>query len=207
MKIVITLLAALALLHSAHAAEKFLEQHTAQALAAGNPAAVVRALEREVSRSNVIAALELGLMYRDGKGVAVDYAKARKFLKRAASMDEIRMWYKRGVPDAQYALAVMLRDGVGGNTDGSGAASWFEEAAEAGHAQSQRALAQMYFKGAGVSRDPERAFIWSSIAARSLEGAEKEAMERIHDLAQKELKPQQLARAGIVVSAWKPKAS
>jgi TPR repeat protein len=207
MRIVTTLLAALVLSHSAHAAEKFLEQHTAQALAAGNPAAVVRALEREVSRSNVIAALELGLMYRDGKGVAVDYAKARKFLKRAAAMDEIRMWYKRGVPDAQYALAVMLRDGVGAKTDGSGAASWFEEAAEAGHAQSQRALAQMYFKGSGVSRDLERAFIWSSIAARSLEGAEKQEMEQIHDLSQKELEPRRLARAEAVVGAWKPKAS
>lgn len=207
MRTVLTLLAAFALASSAHAAEKFLEEHTTRALAAGDPAAVVHALEREVSRSNVIAALELGLMYRDGKGVAVDHAKARKFLKIAAQTDLVRMWYKLGVPAAQYALAVMLRDGVGGKASGASAAAWFEEAAELNDAQAQRALAQMYFKGAGVNRDPERAFVWSSIAARSLEGAEKEEMERIHDLSQKELKPQQLSRAGIVVSAWKPKAS
>lgn len=205
MRTVLTLLAAFALASSAHAAEKFLEEHTAKALAAGEPAAVVDALEREVSRNNVIAALELGRMYRDGKGVAVDYAKARRFLKLSAETDLVRLWYKFGVPEAQYALGVMLRDGVGGKADASSAAAWFEQAAELNHVPSQRALAQMYFKGKG--RDPERAFIWSSIAARSLTAAEKEEMDQIRDLSQKEMKPQQLARAGVVVGAWKPKAS
>ena len=205
MRTVLTLLAAFALACSAHAAEKFLEEHTAKALAAGDPAAVVAALEREVSRNNVIAALELGRMYRDGKGLAVDYAKARRFLKVAAETDLVRLWYKLGVPAAQYALAVMLRDGVGGKADPSGAAAWFEEAAELNYAPAQRALAQMYFNG--TKRDPERAFVWSSIAARSLDAAEKEEMDHIRDLSQKELKPQQLARAGVVVGAWKPKAS
>jgi TPR repeat protein len=207
MRIVLTLLAALALASSAHAAEKFLEEHTAHALAAGDPAAIVHALEREVSRNNVIAALEFGRMYRDGKVVAADYAKARRFLKLAARTGLVRLWYKLGVPEAQYALAVMLRDGVGGKADASSASAWFEEAAELNHVQSQRALARMYFKGAGVRRDPERAFVWSSIAARSLEAAEKEEMERIHDALQKELKPQQLARARHMMSAWKPRVS
>jgi TPR repeat protein len=205
MRTVVTLIAALVLAHSAHAAEKFLEQHTDRALAAGNPAAVVDALEREVSRNNVVAALELGRMYRDGKVVAVDYAKARKFLKAAAQTDLVRLWYKLGIPAAQYELGVMLRDGVGGKADGASAAAWFEEAAELNYAQAQRALAQMYFKGAGVKHDPERAFVWSSIAARSFEGKEKEQMEQLRDLSQKELKPQELARAGVVVGAWKPK--
>lgn len=207
MRTVVTLVAALVLSLSAHAAEKFLEQHTARALAAGNPAAIVDALEREVSRNNVIAALELGRMYRDGKGVAVDYAKARRFLKFAAQTDLMRLWYKLGVADAQYALGVMLRDGVGGKADPQGAAAWFEEAAELNHVQAQRALAQLYFRSTGARHDPERAFIWSSIAARSLETAEKEEMEQIRNLSQKELKPQQLARAGSAIGAWKPKAS
>jgi len=205
MRTVVTLVAALVLSHSAYGAEKFLEEHTALALKAGNPAAVVDALEGQVSRNNVIAALELGRMYRDGKVVAVDYAKARKFLKAAAQTDLVRLWYKFGVPEAQYELGVMLRDGVGGKADGASAAAWFEEAAELNYSQAQRALAQMYFKGAGVKHDPERAFVWSSIAARSLEGKDKEQMEQLRDLSQKELKPQQLARAGVVVGAWKPK--
>lgn len=207
MRIVVTLLALLALSPGAQAAEKFLEEVTAKARAAGEPAAVVRALEKEVSRANVIAALELGLMYRDGKGTPVDYAKARRFLKRAAQVDLVRMWYKLGVPAAQYALGVMLRDGVGGKADLQGAAAWFEEAAELNHVQAQRALAQLYFRSTGARHDPERAFIWSSIAARSLEAAEKEEMEQVRNLSRKELKPQQLARAGNAISAWKPKAS
>ena len=205
MRTVVTLLSALVLSHSTHAAERFLEEHAAHALAAGTPAAVVDALEGEVSRNNVIAAFELALVYRDGKGVAVDHAKARRFLKVAAQPDFIRMWYKLGVPAAQYALAVMLRDGVGGKADPSSAAAWFEEAAELNYAPAQRALAQLYFKGA--TRDPERAFVWSSIAARSLDAAEKEEMDQIRDLSQKELKPQQLARAGHLISAWKAKTS
>lgn len=205
MRTIVTVIAALVLAQSTYAAEKILEANTAKALAAGNPAAIVPALEREVSRHNVIAALELGRMYRDGKGVAFDYAKARRFLKVAAETDLVRLWYKFGVPEAQYALGVMLRDGVGGKADPSSAAAWFEEAAELNYAPAQRALAQLYFRGA--TRDPERAFVWSSIAARSLDAAEKEEMDQIRDLSQKELKPQQLARAGVVVGAWKPKAS
>jgi hypothetical protein len=137
----------------------------------------------------------------------VDYAKARKFLKRAARMDLVRLWYKLGVPEAQYALGVMLRDGLGGTADASSASAWFEEAAELNHAPAQRALAQMYFKGAGVARDPERAFIWASIAARSLEAAEKAEMEQMRDALQKELQPQQLGRAEHVITAWKPRVS
>lgn len=207
MKLLVTLIAALALAHNANAAEKFLEEMTAKALTAGEPAAVAKALEREVYRGNVVAALELGRMYRDGKGIPADHAKARKMLNRAAEADEIRLFYKLGVPEAKYSLAVMLRDGIGGKPDPSGARAWFEEAAELGHAQSQRTLAQMYFNGTGVTRNPERAFIWSSIAANSLTALEKEEMEQIRSLAQKQLEPQQLARAGNLVSTWKPKPS
>ena len=207
MRTVIALLAALVLAHSAHAADKFLEEHTARALAAGNPADVVRALEVEVSRGNVIAALELGLMYRDGKGVAADHVQARKYLTRAAETDLIRLWYKLGLPAAQYNLAVMLRDGVGGKADATAAAFWFEEAAELGHVESQRVLARMYVKGAGVTPDPERAFFWSSIAAKSLDATEKMEMEQIRDTAQKQLEPRRLARATHSVETWKRKIS
>ena len=207
MRTVVTLLAALVFAHSAHAAEKFLEEQTARARAAGDPAAVVDALETQVSRSNVIAALELGLMYRDGKGVAADHVQARKYLTRAAETDLIRLWYKLGLPAAQYNLAVMLRDGVGGKADATAAAFWFEEAAELGHVESQRVLARMYVKGAGVTPDPERAFFWSSIAAKSLDATEKMEMEQIRDTAQKQLEPRRLARATHSVETWKRKIS
>lgn len=207
MRILLTLLASLLLSNSAFAAENFLEDMTAKALAAGDSKAIVKALKREVGSGNVVAAMELGLMYRDGKGVAVDYGQARKYLTRAAETDLVRLWYKLGLPKAQYALAVMLRDGVGGKADAPAAAFWFEQAAELGHVHSQRMLAQMYFNGAGVKRNPERAFFWSSIAARSLDAAEKREMEQIHDAAQKQLEPKQLARATHSVETWKRRTS
>ncbi|KPK17981.1 MAG: sel1 repeat family protein [Betaproteobacteria bacterium] len=206
MRILVAAFAALSLLsQNAHAAEKLLEQETAKALAAGEPAAVVKALEKKVDAGNVVAALELGLIYRDGKGVAQDYAKARRFLKIAATPAEIRLWYKYGVAEAQCALAVMLRDGIGGKANASAAVPWFESAAQQGRLPAQQALPQMYFNGTGIKRDPERAFMWSSIAAASASGAAQKEMEQIRDLAQKQLEPKQLARAGNLVKNWKPK--
>ena len=207
MRILVTLFAALLLSISAHAQDRLLEEMTAKALASGDPAIVVKALKSEISAGNVIAAMELGLMYRDGKGVAVDFPKARKYLRRAAETDLVRLWYKLGVPQAQYALGIMYRDGVGGKADAAAAVSWFEEAAELGHVQSQRMLAQMYSTGAGVKPNPERAFIWSSIATRALDAAEKQEMEQIRDAAQKQLEPKRLARATHSVETWKRKIS
>jgi len=207
MRIFITVLAAFLLSNSVHAAEKFLEEMTAKALARGDSAAVVKELKQEVSCGNVVAAMELGLMYRDGKGVAVDHVQARKYLTRAAETHLIRLWYKLGLPDAQYALAVMLRDGVGGKADATAAASWFEEAAELGHVDSQRVLAQMYSRGAGLKPDPERAFIWSSIAIKALDGSQKQEMEQLRDAVQKQLEPKRLARATHTVETWKRKIS
>ncbi len=208
MKILLAAFAAASLLsQNATGAENFQENETAKALAAGEPAAVVKALERQVRSGNVVSALELGLMYRDGKGVSQDYAKARKYLKNAAQPDEIRIWHKNGVPDAQYALAVMLRDGVGGKPNASAAVPWFERAAEQGRLPAQLALAQMYFNGAGIKRSPERAFIWASIAAASAGEAAKKEMEQIRDLARKQIEPKQLAKAENLVKAWKPKSS
>ena len=207
MKVLISLLATLVLSNSVHAAEKFLEEMTAKALARGDAAAVVKELKQQVSCGNVVAAMELGLMYRDGRGVAVDHVQARKYLTRAAETDLIRLWYKLGLREAQYVLAVMFRDGVGGKADASIAAFWFEEAAELGHVHSQRILAQMYFTGASIKPDPERAFFWSSIASRALDASEKQEMEQIRDAAQKQLEPKRLARATHSVESWKRKVS
>jgi TPR repeat protein len=206
MRILVAALASFVLSHNAYAAQNELTDATSKALTAGEPAAVVKALDKEVFRGNVVAAQQLGFMYRDGKGVTQDYAKARKLLQTAAEPNGIRIWYKHGLGDSQYALAVMLRDGIGGKPDASGAETWFKEAAEKGRAQAQLALAQMYFKGAGIKRNPERAFMWSSIAATRLtEAAQTEAVE-IRDQAQKQLASKQLANVGNLVNKWKPRA-
>lgn len=191
----------------ANAAENVLVENAAKALEAGDPATVLKALNKEVSRNNVIAALRLGLMLRDGGLVGKDPVQARKYLKLAAESDPIRFYYKLGLPEAQIALAEMLRDGVGGRADPAAAIAWFEEAAEQGYGPAQLAAAKLYIKGTGIRQNAERAFFWASIAALRLsESAQKEA-EQLRDLAQKQLAPAQLTRSKFQVDDWKPKAS
>jgi len=207
MRFLAAAMAASVLSHGAWAQDNDFKQTTDKALAAGGPEAVVQALDREVYRGNLIAALELGIMYRDGKIVTQDPVKARKFLKIASSTNLNRIWYRRGLPEAQHALAVMYQTGAGGKPDPSQAASWFQEAAEKGEVRSQLALAKMYSHGEGVARDPERAFLWGSIAAASLADAAQKEAEQIRDQSQQQLEPKKLAKAKTLLESWKPKRS
>jgi TPR repeat protein len=205
MRFLLAAFAAIVLSQNAFPAENNFQETTNRALAAGEPAAVVRALEKEINRGNIVAAQQLGLMYRDGKLVTQDYAKARKLLKVAADQNGIRAFFKLGLAESQYALGSMLRDGIGGKADAAAAASWLEHAAEQGYAQAQLAVARMYIKGAGIKQNPERAFLWSSIASKLLTEAAQKESDQIRDLAEKQLAPKQLAKARNLVNDWKPK--
>lgn len=207
MKLRLAVVGILALSVHAHAAQNDFEQATAKALAAGEPAAVVKALDKETYRGNLIAAQTLGLMYRDGKLVPQDQAQARKWLKVAAKPDLTRIWYRRGVAESQYALAVLLRDGLGGKPDPADAAYWFEQAAEQGEGQAQLALAKMQAKGAGIKQNSEGAYVWSSIAARTLTEAEQKEAEQIRDVARKQLPPERLKKADDLAGNWTPKSN
>lgn len=203
MRTLVAAFAALMLSHSVHANE--LQIAASKALAAGEPAAVMKAMDKEIYRGNIAAAYQLGLIYHEGKLVTRDDAKARKFLKMAAERSDIRLWFKLGIADAQYALGTMLRDGHGSKPDPAAAASWFEMAAQQGHTQAQLALAQIDFKTAGGKPNPERAFIWSSIAEKSLSDAAQKEAEQIRDAARKQLEPKRLASAEALISTWTPR--
>jgi len=176
-----------------------------KALAAGDTAAIVKALEKEIFRGNIVAAQHLGLLYRDGKQVKQDYALARKWLEVAATYDWKRMKHKRGLADAQYALGMMLRDGVGASPDIKQAAHWLNQAADQGDAQAQLTLAKLHMDGKGIKQDIEQAFVWASIAANWLTEAAKTEAELLRDLAQKQLNAKQLEKAEKLVSAWTPR--
>ena len=176
---------------------------TDKALAAGSPEDVLKALDKEIYRGNLVAARELGLMYRDGKQVPQDSAKAQKFLKIAADTNLNRIWFRYGIADAQYELAMMLQSA--NKPAPAEAETWYRKAAELGHAPSQLALAKMYSNGAGIKRNPERALFWSSVAATSLQEAPLKEAETLRDAAQKQLDPKQLAKTRSLLSEWKPK--
>jgi len=67
----------------------------------------------------------LGVMYRDGKGVTRDYAEAVKWFRPAAA---------QGNAYAQFNLGVMYRDGKGVIQDYVRAHMWFNVSAVSGDA-------------------------------------------------------------------------
>jgi TPR repeat protein len=205
MKILVALLSASLLAVSAHAADNDFQATTDKALAAGSPAAVIKALDKQAYRGNLVAALQLGRIYRDGKLVPRDYAKAKKYLIDAASSNLTRVWYRRGHAEAQYELALMLQSGSGSKPDHPAAESWFKQAAEQADGPSQLALAKMYFNGDGIKRNIEQAFFWSSIATASLSDAALKEAEQIRDQAQAQLDPKLLAKSKTLVGNWKRK--
>jgi TPR repeat protein len=74
------------------------------------------------SAGDASAAYRLGLLYRDGKGVASDPAAAARWLEVAA---------KGGHTQAEIALAGMYEQGVGVVRDPAAAYAWLDRAAAA----------------------------------------------------------------------------
>ncbi len=80
-------------------------------------AAAVRTLAEQ---GDAKAQFALGTMYRDGRGVARDYAEALRWWRKAAEL---------GVVDAQYALGNIYSGGSGIARDSILARMWYSVAA------------------------------------------------------------------------------
>jgi TPR repeat protein/Tfp pilus assembly protein PilF len=129
----------------------------------------------------------LGVLYRDGQGVAQDYGKAREWFQRAANAgdaaamnhlgwlydggkdvaqdyDMARQWYQKaadaGNTDAMYNLGLLYRDGQGVAQDYDKACEWFQKAARAGDSDAMDNLGLLYRDGKGVARDYGKARDW-----------------------------------------------
>ncbi len=100
----------------------------------------------------------IGHMYRLGRGVERDPAKAVKWYRRAA---------EKGLARAQANLANMYLAGEGVPRDYGAAARWLYLAAVQGHVIAQYNLGQMYLSGLGVRKDPVRAMAWYNLAAKA----------------------------------------
>ena len=79
--------------------------------------------------------------------------------------DRLRETAEGGDPEACYRLGLACRRGGRGRPkDDLGAVLWFRRAAEAGHREAMRALAEAYRGGHGVVRDPRAAARWEAAA-------------------------------------------
>lgn len=99
----------------------------------------------------------LALLYVEGQGVERDMSEAIRLYTAAAEQNHI---------DAQYALAVIAFDGIGGvPRDLQTAVAWLQIAAKRGHVLAQFDLGNAYARGSGVSRDLKEAAGWFRKAA------------------------------------------
>jgi TPR repeat protein len=110
------------------------------------------------------AFVTLGGYYQNGipGEVPANPNLARRFFAYAASYF--------GDSDAQYSLATMFLNGVGGDQNARQAARWFKLAARKGHVGAQAEFGHMLFEGLGVERRPVEGLMWLSIARLSSPG-------------------------------------
>jgi TPR repeat protein len=118
---------------------------------------------RAAEKGNALAALRYGLAFVDGIGVKRDRNAAQTWLLRAKDA---------GVPEAALALGDLAartpasRDKEANARIVERAVQWYEVAANAGVPSAQFKLANAYFAGAGIARDPAQALAWYSRASQ-----------------------------------------
>ena len=110
------------------------------------------------AQGNAEAQKNLGSIYRQGRGVPVDFFKAIEWYKKAA---------KQGNATAQYTLGQMYFEAQGVPQDFAKAAKWYRKAAEQGLNAAGYSLGEMYYNGLGVQRDFAAANEWWNIRQKS----------------------------------------
>lgn len=131
-----------------------------------SPADPVRAADlfrRAAEKGHMLAALRYGLALSEGVGLKRDPVAAQRWLILAQD---------NGVPEAALALGDMAartpasRDKAANEKVVQAALSWYQVAAQGGVPSGQFKLANAYFAGVGVARDPAQAQMWYTRAAQ-----------------------------------------
>ena len=117
---------------------------------------VVAVFQSGADHGDTYSMAALGLSYRDGLGVAQDYAKAREWYEKAAD---------KGNTDAMTNLGLLYENGQGVARDYAKAREWYEKAADKDEASAMTNLGLLYSNGQGVARDYAKAREWYEKAA------------------------------------------
>jgi len=118
---------------------------------------------KAAEKGHALAGLRYGLALSEGVGIKRDLPAAQRWLMQAR---------ENGVPEAALALGDMAartpasRDKAANERIVQSALSWYDVAAQAGVPSAQFKLANAYFAGVGVPRDPAQAMLWYSRAAQ-----------------------------------------
>jgi hypothetical protein len=143
------------------------------------------------------AFVALGGFYLSGipnTPVRRDPARARDMYQYAASYF--------GDAEAQYRLARMHLEGVGGERDTRQAVRWLGLAAQKGQHQAQAVLGDMLFRGADVPRQAARGLMWLTLARDGAAAAEDGWIVRLHEQASAQASPEERQLALNFIQQW-----
>lgn len=158
-------------------------------------AAALPAFQRLAQQGHAGAQHALGQMYRHGLGVRQDDAQATEWFLKAA---------RQGVGQAQVNMGAAYLEGRGVPRDERQAAEWYRKAAEQGRPAGQLGLSRLYEAGrGGLPKDPQKAYLWASLAAAQGNARGDEARARLTAT----LTPAQRAQVASMVKEWKPKVA
>ncbi len=175
-----------------------------RAAAAGHPAAnynlalALLATGKEADGKRAVAALEiaakanigdaehaLGVLYKQGRAVPQDNAKAAEWMAKAAESGNVA---------GEIEYAIMLFNGEGVATDETAAARLFLRAAYKGNAIAQNRIARLYLAGRGIAPDSAEAAAWH-LAARA-QGLDDPMLDQMLD----RMTPEQMSRIARVAA-------
>ncbi|KAI9140323.1 hypothetical protein BKA69DRAFT_1039356 [Paraphysoderma sedebokerense] len=112
----------------------------------------------------------LGVAYRDGSGVDIDYDRAVQWFMKSA---------RKGCPPALNNMGCACLEGQGVKQSDKNAYDWFKKAAEAGEPSGQENYADLLLYGKGGPQDTKEAYRWYEEAAN---GGCVSATEKLENL-------------------------
>lgn len=129
------------------------------------------AIKTLAKKGNAKAQFNLGLMYRNGRGIEQDYKEADKWFLQAK--DTLYTAANDGDAYAQYALGEMYNYGLGVSKDANIATRWYKKSsvsfmqeAEQGSAFAQYKMGVLNHDGKGVEKNDALAIRWYTLAAQ-----------------------------------------
>jgi TPR repeat protein len=160
------------------------------------PDRVAAVCKRQANEGDAIAETDLGKMYAEGRGVAQDFAAAKRWFEKAIAQKQ---------PDAYYNLGLMYANGEGVPQSFEEAVKWYRIAAESGQADAQNSLGLRYKHGEGVAQDYVQAHKWFALsAAYAIHPADKARAIANRDAVAKLMTADQVAEAQKLTREWKP---
>lgn len=159
-----------------------------------NYSGALKAYEQAATKGDRLGSYNLALMYLYGKGVPVDFQKAKTLFTEASNQgsheamtqlggiyfnglgqprDEQQglSWYKKaaemGEGNALYQLGLLSETGVATKIDFANALKFYQGASDQGNEKAMLALARMYHYGLGVDKDLKKsANLYQKLADR-----------------------------------------